>query len=128
MKHTSAADKTWNMLKNAVPILYGLMVALLIIGVLSLLFSLVVYFTPMGEAYLRPAGIIISVIALLSGGYLVGRRGGSHGLWRGLALGILYLFILYLFAAGTGSPLQPLAAKGGYTILAAAIGGIWGVK
>ncbi len=128
MKAESISDKAQHLFKNALPVLYGLLIAIVIIGFLSLLFSVIVYFSPLGESCLRPAGIIITVFGLFCGGYIAGRRGGNYGLIRGLILGLLYLFILYLFAAGSGSPLLPLLTKGGYTLLSSIIGGIWGIK
>ena len=121
-------SKATDAIKQALPTLYGLLAALIILGLLTLIFSAVVYFTELSEALLRPGGIVISVLALLCGGFIAGRKGQNQGIWRGLSLGLLYLLILYLVAAASGNGGQILLPKAGYIILAAVIGGICGVK
>lgn len=122
------ADRTWEFAKKSAPTLYGLLITLVLLGVLTLIFTAIIFFSDLSESYLRPAGIIISVISLLCGGFIAGRKGGSHGLWRGLALGILYVLILCILAATSDGTFQSLITKAGYSLLSATIGGICGVK
>ncbi|MEG1501221.1 MAG: TIGR04086 family membrane protein [Clostridiales bacterium] len=110
------------------PQIYGLLIVLLLIAVLSLAFSTIIQLTPLSESYLRPAGVIISVIALFIGGYIAGRKGQNMGLLRGLIIGILYFLVLSLLAWKSGLNPLMLFSKAGYIMLSAAIGGVCGIK
>ncbi len=120
--------KISGLLKNALPILLACLGAFIIITILSLLFSALICYTSIDEAYLAPAGVIITVLGLLAGGYLAGRRCKKNGLLNGLFLGVLYFLILWLLSAIGGASIVPVLTKLPYILLAPMIGGILGVK
>jgi len=75
-----------------------------------------------------PAAAIISVVSLFTGGFLASRKSENRGLMTGLIIGIIFVVIMLIFSLITGNGLDQLAAKSAYCIIAAAIGGIFGVR
>ncbi len=106
-------------------IFYGLAGALIILLILSFGGSALIYFSDLPEQSLYLIAVIINLIAMFGGGFLAGRKGENKGLWRGLSIGIIMLLIM-LFTGNLG--MEQIAAKAGYCLPAAALGGVFGIK
>lgn len=109
-------------------VIFGLIVSIILLLVLCLIAGCIIYFTNIPESYLLPAAAIISVVSLFTGGFLASRKSESRGLLTGLIIGIIFVVIMLVFSALSGTGLDQLAVKSAYCIIAAAIGGIFGVR
>lgn len=110
------------------PVLRGLIVTYLAIIIMTLIFSLIFYLTPLSESWMSTLGVIIATLALFCGGYTAGRRAGTRGLLHGLFVGVFFLILLIISSAAQGIAWSTLIIKIIYSLLAAAIGGISGIK
>lgn len=110
------------------PVLWGLLLSYCLIILLSFLFSLVFYFTPLSELWMQPLAVVITAGALFAGGYKTARRAGSKGLFHGLIMGAVFLLITLVISLGDTFSWSGFGAKSLYGMLAAAIGGVSGVK
>jgi len=109
-------------------VIYGLIVTIILLLLLCVIAGCIIYFTNIPESYLLPAGAIISVISLFTGGFLASRKSDNKGLFTGLIIGIIFVVIMLLFSAFSGTSFDQLVVKSAYCIIAAAIGGIFGVR
>lgn len=109
-------------------VIYGLIVTIILLLLLCVIAGCIIYFTNIPESYLMPAAAIISVISLFTGSFLASRKSDNKGLFTGLSIGILFVVIMLVFSALSGASLDQLAVKSAYCIIAAAIGGIFGVR
>lgn len=112
------------------PFIYGILGALTIGLVGSLLLSIVFYFTSLSETYLQPAGTTLYLIGAFTGGFTAAKRAGNRGIMYGAEVGLVYFLIfLMLMLALAPASLSALTVvlKGIYTLVVAAAGGIIGI-
>ncbi|MBQ6842438.1 MAG: DUF3792 family protein [Firmicutes bacterium] len=102
-------------------LIFGVMLGLLLVVVLSLISTLIIYNSTLSESlYYNIAPAINGAAFLLAG--IVAALGGSRGYLRGLAAGLL-LMLFYIAVGGIPAPVQIA-----YSLLAAMTGGILGVR
>lgn len=110
------------------PVFRGLVVAYLLIFLLSLFCGAIFFLTPCGESWLDPLGVIIIAAALFCGGYSAGHRAGNRGLFHGFSVALVFIILLLIVSVTHGISWSAFLIKSAYSILAAALGGISGVK
>ncbi len=108
--------------------LSGILTAVIIMVVVSFVVSCIIFFSQLPEAYLQPAFTIISVVALFLGGRKAAAKAQEKGLLNGLVVGIFFAVIFLILTLVSGGSWLNWAMQSAYCILAAAIGGIFGVK
>ncbi|MEG2212667.1 MAG: TIGR04086 family membrane protein, partial [Clostridiales bacterium] len=86
--------------------------------------SLLIYYTSISQQSLTLAAAIINSLALFCGGFAAGRKSGAKGLIQGLIVGTIVVIIMMLLGGITAGFLPRLS----YCLIAAMIGGIFGVK
>jgi len=110
-------------------VLLGLGAAIVILLVLSGIFAIFLAYTPLSEGKIQGFGVLITIIAMFSGGIVTAGFSGKKGLYHGLALGICFILLLWIYTAAAGEVHAGLLAlKSGYILLSATAGGILGVK
>ncbi len=115
--------------RSILGVLLGLCAAIVIVLVLSGIFAIFLAYTPLSEGKIQGFGVLITMIALFSGGIVTAGHSGKKGLYHGLALGICFLVILWIYTAAAGEVHAGLMAiKACYILLSSAAGGIMGVK
>lgn len=112
------------------PILYGLIIALLImlLGVLTV--SLLLLGNQLDESSLSMAVYFIHGASLLAGGIMTGRGKGRRGWYYGGLLGLIYWLLIILIgflSMNTSIHLNTLITAG-LCLLTGAIGGMIGVN
>ncbi len=122
LNNQQAAKINW---QGILAIVYGLAGALIVLLILSFGGSALIYFSDLPEQSLYLIAVIVNLIAMFGGGFLAGRKGQNKGLWRGLSVGVIMLLIM-LFTGNLG--LEQMAAKAGYCLPAAALGGVFGIR
>ncbi len=111
--------------------LKGIAVAMGLTLMMILVLSIVLSFSNISENVMMPAVIFISSFSILIGGFLVAKRMDSKGIVYGSAVGLAYMFILYLtssflnFNFSLNFNAIIMIALG---VLGGAIGGILGVN
>lgn len=84
------------MIKNLSIELVGLGKALLASVLLSLLATLLVYYTGLSENLFAPLGNIIMVISIFWGACHVSKVHGSKGLLRGINMGVAFFILMFI--------------------------------
>ena len=100
---------------------FGVMAALLLVLLFSLLSALIIYNSSLSESLYYNIAPAINGIAYFAAG-IIAALGGKRGYLRGLAAGLL-LLLVYIAIGGLPAPMQIT-----YTLLAATTGGILGVR
>ncbi|MRH43006.1 TIGR04086 family membrane protein [Aquibacillus halophilus] len=111
-------------------LLYGWIAVLSIMFFASLILSLLLKFTTLGSSTLTWATLIISLIALFSGGLIAGLKGRENGLVLGAltGLGFTLFIVLYQYLGySSGFTASQFIHHGGF-LIAALLGGILGVN
>ena len=103
----------------------GFCVTVILMLIVSVVFSLLVYFTPLRESIYTAAAPILNALCLLAGGFVTGQRAKEKGALLGCILAVLLL--LLMLAGGAALDARPLI-KVIYCLLAGTAGGIIGVK
>jgi putative membrane protein (TIGR04086 family) len=103
----------------------GVISAVLVMLLLSLLAAMVVYLSPLSEGGLSGIAIFINAIAIFIGGYICGHMTGSRGLLLGLIMAAVVLLLMILLGPHDGGS---ITLKVVYCLLSGMIGGIFGVK
>ncbi|HET7628342.1 MAG TPA: TIGR04086 family membrane protein [Bacillales bacterium] len=108
----------------------GLGMVVVVIVLASFVISLLLQFTNLSEASFATATIVISLLALLAGGIMAGRKAGERGWFIGAGAGFLYTILLSL--------IQFLGFETSFTpqqllyflmyVLVSALGGVIGVN
>ncbi|MDD2497919.1 MAG: TIGR04086 family membrane protein [Desulfitobacteriaceae bacterium] len=109
-------------------VIRGLVISYVLIIILSLILSLIFYLSPLSELWMKPFGVVTAALALFCGGYGAGRSAGTKGLYHGLFVGILFILLMAVTSLASGISWSSFIVKSAYSLLAAAIGGISGVK
>ncbi len=84
------------MLKNLSIELVGLGKALAASVVLSLLATVLIYYTGLAETLFAPLGNVIMVISIFLGGCHVSKAHGSKGLLRGINIGVAFFILMFI--------------------------------
>ncbi len=96
------------------------------------IFSSLLTYTRLSESLIQPVVISVTGISILAGSFFATRKVGKNGIIKGIAVGLIYIFLIYLissivnggnFALTIGSIIMILIG-----ILCGAIGGIIGVN
>jgi len=108
----------------------GLLWALIISVILSIVVTLLLYFTPLSETLLPAFASLIFFLSILLGSTISARIAGNRGLFHGLGVGVVFLFLTAIF--GIIIATDPFswvlfAKKIAYTIIGGALGGIIGI-
>ncbi|RNC29749.1 MAG: hypothetical protein AWM53_00367 [Candidatus Dichloromethanomonas elyunquensis] len=106
----------------------GILIALLISLVFTILLSIVYYFTLIQESLIH--SLVISGLSILFASFYVSYQAGSKGLIYGLSIGfgffLLSIVIYFIFYKGNPSAII-LAEKAVVSLIAGALGGTVGV-
>ncbi|PTX55343.1 putative membrane protein (TIGR04086 family) [Melghirimyces profundicolus] len=128
MKQSSMGESARPLFRS--PLLTGISIVLGTVLVGSVLTALLIRFTGVAEASLPYFTYGINGVALISGGWMAGRRAGQKGWLYGGLTGLLYVLIVLIIgflAFDTGMRVQPFL----FTVCAtgmSALGGIFGVN
>ena len=96
------------------------------------IFSALLTYTNLSESLIQPVVISVTGISILAGSFFATRKVGKNGIIKGIGVGLIYIFLIYLissivnggnFALTMGSVIMILIG-----ILCGAIGGIIGVN
>ena len=112
-------------------ILQGLLIAIIISAVLLLIGAAVIHWTDAPERYSAIMVFAVSLVGLLIGSRITGKRGGSRGWLNGGIVGLLYVVLVLVlgfifidnFTFGFG-----FVSKVFLGFIFGAFGGIWGVN
>lgn len=110
-------------------LLKGFVFALVCLLALALLFSLAAYIFNFKNSTLLVTGNIALAVSVLLGAFFAARKAGQKGLLHGIALGALTLIVIIVLTMFWGN-LNGMVflEKAGLTLIAGAIGGIFGVR
>lgn len=109
----------------------GILIALVLAVILSLLASTIVYFTDLDERLLFWVVNIGSFLVIALACFATARRAGSHGLFYGIGIGAGYAIVTMLIGFIAFPPFLGAATflkRLGFSVLAGAGGGILGVN
>ncbi|UJF31972.1 TIGR04086 family membrane protein [Paenibacillus hexagrammi] len=112
------------------PLLSGLVYALIMMTIGTIVTSLFLLLTSTQESSLHTLTMIIHGVSLFIGGWVAGKRAGSRGWYYGGMLGILYFLLIFLvgfLAFDAGLNLQSLQLLG-ILFVSGALGGMLGVN
>ena len=96
------------------------------------IFSALLTYTSLSESLIQPVVISVTGISILVGSFFATKKVGKNGIIKGIAVGLIYIFLIYLissvvnggsFALTMSSVIMILIG-----ILCGAIGGIIGVN
>ena len=110
-------------------VLWGMALSIGVILGLTLIYSLVNFFTEfLKPEYTAPAAMIISICALFAGGFLTARKSGNQGLIMGLVFACSFYLVITIIGSLLGYPISAILEKCYYGLAAGTVGGICGVK
>lgn len=112
---------------NALTILFtGFFHALLVTFILTIIFSLFFYFSPLGEYQLTTFSAVITILSVFWGGFKSCRLAGTKALFYSLGVALIYLLFTILLSLLLKIPIEPafLGLKTLYCLGAGVIGGI----
>lgn len=114
---------------NYAAILKGTGLALVSAVSLVAVSGTVLYYAPTTERWIPLIALGIFFCSVLFGGFSAARKARCKGLFHGLGVGILFLFIVFLISLFLPGQLLGLsvAKKIVSSVLAGLLGGIWGV-
>ncbi|MGI6449732.1 MAG: TIGR04086 family membrane protein [Desulfitobacteriia bacterium] len=108
-------------------VLKGILIAVILSFVLTLLLSLIYHFTSLQESVVH--SLVIAGVSILAASFYIAFHCGSKGLYYGLTIGfgffLLNLAVYYIFYAGDPS-WKMILSKLALSILAGSIGGTIG--
>ncbi|UFT97894.1 TIGR04086 family membrane protein [Radiobacillus kanasensis] len=113
-----------------VSIMYGWVTILGVMLAASLILSLLLRFSSLGESTLNWTTLIVSIIALFAGGLIAGAKGKEKGWLLGGLTGIGFTIFILLYqylGYGTVFSLEQTLHHAGF-LIAALFGGIFGVN
>ncbi|QDP40720.1 TIGR04086 family membrane protein [Radiobacillus deserti] len=113
-----------------VSILYGWVTIFAVMLAASLILSLLLRFSSLGESTLSWTTLIVSIIALFAGGLMAGAKGKEKGWLLGGITGIgftLFILLYQYLGYGTGFSLEQTFHHTGF-LVSALFGGILGVN
>lgn len=119
-----------NQVRISSPMLSGLLYALIMMSLGTLIVSLLLLWSNVQESSLPTYGKIIHGIAIFVGGWVSGKRAASRGWYHGGLLGVLYAVLVWIvgfLAYDNGLNLTSLAMLTG-SFGSGALGGMLGVN
>jgi len=112
------------------PVILGILGAIVIGLIGTILLSVIFYFTSLSESYLQLAGTTLYLIGAFAGGFMAAKKAGNRGIMYGAEVGLIY-FLIFLFIMLISSPASlsalTVVLRGIYTLIVAAAGGIVGI-
>ncbi|SFM05063.1 putative membrane protein, TIGR04086 family [Gracilibacillus orientalis] len=84
-------------MKTAVSVLYGWMGIFVVMLVASIILTLLLRFTSLGESTLEMATLFISFIALFTGGLIAGLKAKHKGILVGAITSLLFTFVVFCY-------------------------------
>ncbi|WP_226037015.1 TIGR04086 family membrane protein [Aquibacillus saliphilus] len=111
-------------------LLYGWIAVFGIMLFASLILSLLLKFTSLGSSTLNWTTLVVSLIALFSGGLIAGLKGRESGLVLGAITGLgftLFVLLYQYLGYSSGFSTSQIIHHGGF-LIAAIIGGVLGVN
>ncbi|WP_228552430.1 TIGR04086 family membrane protein [Gracilibacillus salitolerans] len=84
-------------MKTVVSVLYGWIGILAVMLLASIILTLLLRFTSLGESTLEMATLFISFIALFTGGLISGLKAKNKGILVGAITGLLFTFIVFCY-------------------------------
>ena len=112
------------------PILFGLLYTFGLGILLALIFTLLLYFTSLSDANLNWMSYITTLVSLIVGGFVAGKRAGVKGWYYGGLTGLIYgvvILIIAFLAFNSKLNLQSLVLVA-LSFLFGSSGGIFGVN
>lgn len=112
------------------PVFFGTVVALITCLAGALLISLIFYATPLSETYIQPAGSALYLAGACVGGFVGAKKAGRKGIQYGSEIGFCYylvVVVIILAFAPTAFNKLDFALRGLYSLIAATVGGIFGI-
>ncbi len=109
----------------------GILRAILLAVLLTLLASTVVYFTHLDERILQWVVNAGSFVVLALASFMTARKEGRHGLLYGIAIGVGYAILTLIIGTLLFPPFSGVTTflkRLGFSVLAGACGGILGVN
>ncbi|WP_077065085.1 TIGR04086 family membrane protein [Gracilibacillus massiliensis] len=85
------------MLKTLVSVLYGWIGVVVVMFLASLVLTLLLRFSSLGESTLEMATLFISFIALFTGGLIAGLKAKHKGILVGSITSLLFTFIVFCY-------------------------------
>ncbi|MDX8046534.1 TIGR04086 family membrane protein [Gracilibacillus sp. S3-1-1] len=84
-------------MKTIVSVLYGWVGILIVMFLASIILTLLLRFTSLGESTLEIATLFIGFIALFTGGFISGLKAKHKGILVGAITGLLFTFIVFCY-------------------------------
>jgi len=122
--------KTVSQVRVTSPLLSGLVYALIMTTIGTLLTSLFLLLSNAQESSIHTLTTIIHAVSLFIGGWVSGKRAGTRGWYYGGMVGLVYFILIFLvgfLAFDAGFNLQSLQLMG-ILFAAGALGGMLGVN
>ena len=116
---------------NILSIMKGIVLSYIITIPLFLIFSFVLTYSDFPEKYVSPLVVVITILSILFAGAYSTKRRQSRGWLNGGFVGLVYIFVLYLFSSiisnnyGMDKKVLSMFLIG---ILSGSIGGIIGIN
>ncbi|UOQ47323.1 TIGR04086 family membrane protein [Gracilibacillus caseinilyticus] len=84
-------------MKTIVGVLYGWIGIFVVMLAASIILTLLLRFTSLGESTLEMSTLFISFIALFAGGLIAGLKAKHKGIWVGALTSLLFTFIVFCY-------------------------------
>ncbi|MGN8645627.1 TIGR04086 family membrane protein [Gracilibacillus sp. HCP3S3_G5_1] len=84
-------------MKNVVSVLYGWIGILVVMLLASVILTILLRFTSLGESTLEMATLLISFIALFTGGLIAGLKAKQKGILVGAITSLLFTFMVFCY-------------------------------
>ncbi len=115
-----------------IKILKGVGIAILFTLICLTVFSALLTYTSLSESLIQPVVISVTGISILAGSFFATRKVGKNGIIKGIVVGIIYIFFIYLTSSIANGGNFALTIESIIMILigiiCGAIGGIIGVN
>lgn len=86
-----------DLLKTFISVLYGWIGIVVVLFLASIILTILLRFTSLGESTLEMATLFISFIALFTGGLIAGLKAKHKGILVGSITSLLFTFILFCY-------------------------------
>ncbi|UOQ86129.1 TIGR04086 family membrane protein [Gracilibacillus salinarum] len=84
-------------MKTIVGVLYGWIGIFAVMLVASIILTILLRFTSLGESTLEMSTLFISFIALFTGGLIAGLKAKHKGIWVGVLTSLFFTFIVFCY-------------------------------
>lgn len=130
MRGNLAANSATGKVSGSSPVLFGLLIAIVLILLGSVITSMLLHFSSIKEANMPGFVYAVNGLSLIVGGIVAGRRAGKKGWYYGGLTGFLYFLIMALvgfLAFDISLQMQSLYYLIG-AILCGTVGGMIGIN